>query len=311
MEFFDIHCHSEYSPLDGLDKPETLVLRGKEIGLSGLAITDHGTLASHRDMLKAGIRHDFKIALGCEVYLSTTNDRFDKRSNVVRKKAGELSIYHHLILVAKNDRGLRNLQIIMSKAWNESYVEKWPIVDFELIAEYGDDLIISSACVSGPIAQHLALGNVEKADEWAKLFVERFGDDFYIENQVHNNSIHEGLTEKLLGFADDRNIKSIITTDTHFAREEDKWIEDALLILNTYNNAKKNSPKTIDREYLNELDFLAKYNYLYPGRPLTFEHIDVFLQTGGDLYAKFMRQGIDRPDLFANTIEILDKIKAA
>ena len=310
MRFFDWHCHSTYSPLDGLDSPEDLVIRGVEIGLDGLNITDHGNLRGHREMLKAGIKHNFKISLGVEAYLSTSNDRFDTRTKKARDNG--LGVYHHLILIAKNDNGLQNLQRIMSKAWNESIYKvrksEFALVDMDLISEYGDDIMISTACVSGPIAENLALGNDEAADHWARMFVDRFGDDVYVENMVHNSGIHEGLTEKLLKFADDRNMKSIVTTDTHFAREEDLWIEEALLILGTYEQSKKSKPKIIDRDHLNSLDFIEKYNYLYPERPISFEKFDAFLQTGLDLHNKFMQQGIDRPDLFAHTIEMKDKL---
>lgn len=302
MDFFDCHCHSHFSLLDGLDSPGTLVKRAKEIGLSGLSLTDHGSLSGHRDMLKAGIEHDFKIALGVEAYLSTSNDRFDRRSKSRREDGN--GVYHHLIILAKNDRGLQNLQNIMSLAWTESFVERWPIIDLELLGQYKDDLIVTSACVSGPISKNFELGHIDRAIKWALDLKGMFGDDFYIELQDHNDSITAGLNGFLLNTADKHEIKSIITTDTHFARAEDRWIEDALLILNTGLKPRKDA----DLSKSMKMDFMERYNYLYPGRVMSFEKIDVFLQTAPQLHAKMEKHGIYRTDIYTNTMEILDKI---
>lgn len=302
MDFFDCHCHSHFSLLDGLDSPGTLVQRAQEIGLKGLSLTDHGTLAGHRDMLKAGIQNDFKIALGVEAYLSTSNDRFDRRGKSRREDGN--GVYHHLIIIAKNDRGLQNLQNIMSLAWTESFVERWPIIDLELLAQFKDDLIITSACVSGPLSKNFELGHVDRAIQWANDLKALFGDDFYIELQDHNDTITKGLNGFLLNTADQLGIKPIITTDTHFARAEDRWIEDALLILNTGLKPTKDA----DLSKSMKMDFMERYNYLYPGRVMSFEKIDVFLQNAPQLHTKMEKQGVHRTDIYTNTMEILDKI---
>lgn len=299
IDFVDLHCHSHYSPLDGLDTPEDLVKRAKEIGLKALSITDHGTLAGSRDMLKAGIKHDFPVLLGVEAYQAGSDNRFDRIKKADRKEGEDA--YNHLILIAKNDNGLRNIQTIQSLAWTESYYGK-PLLDFDLVSEYGDDIIVSSACVSGLVARSLINGDEERAEYWAKKFHDRFGDNYFVELQTHNNDISAGLNNKLLDLADRLGIKPIITTDTHFAREEDKWIEDALLILNTM-------PKNIaqiDYGHMAKLEFMDKYNYLYPERQMTFEKIDVFLQNGETLHEKMKKQGIDRTDIYENTVAILE-----
>lgn len=301
IPFVDFHCHSAFSPLDGLDTPDELVKRAKEIGLTALSITDHGTSVAHREMIKAGIKHDFPIILGVEAYFSGSDDRFDRRSKAKRQDGED--IYNHIILIAKNDRGLRNLNRMMSKAWNESYYNK-PMIDFELLSEYGEDIIVSSACVSGLIARNLINGNPEKAYWWAKRFKNRFGDDFVIELQTHNDDFSPWLNQRLLNMADYLGIKAIVTTDTHFAREEDRWIEDALLILNT--NPKK--IETIDYDHMAKLDFMDKYNYLYPDRSMSFEKIDLFLQNGLTLHQQFLKHGIDRTDLITNTIDLFERM---
>lgn len=291
-----------FSPLDGLDSPNTMVKQAKDIGLSGLTITDHGVCSSHREILKAGIEHDFKIALGLEGYFSGSDDRFDRRSKAKRQDGD--SVYNHIIIIAKNDNGLRNLYAMQEKAYMESFYQK-SIIDFELLSEYGEDLIISSACVSGLIARNLINDNEEKAIEWARRFKDRFQEDFYIELQVHNNDISPGLNEKLLKVADDNGIKAIVTTDTHFAKEEDKWIEDALLILSTKPKANPN----FEYSKMEKMNIFEKYDYMYPERTMTFEKIDLFLQNHETLSQKMEATGIYRKDIFSNTLEIEAKIK--
>lgn len=305
MKFFDCHCHTWYSPLDGLDSPDTLVRRAKELGLVGISDTDHGTLSGTREMLKAGIEHDFPVALGVEAYLSTSNDRFDRRER--SKRSDGNGLYHHLILIAKNDNGLRNLQRVMSHAWTESYVNKYPIIDLKLLAGNHEDLIVTSACVSGPISKNFQLGNEDKAIWWTNELKEMFKDDFYIELQTHNNNIVPGLNEYLLKVADSNGIKPIVTTDTHFARKEDAWIEDALLILNTGVKPKFEDGKTRADSML-IADFIERYNYLYPDRQMSFQDINVFLQTGLELHQQLVQTSIDRPDLINNTLEIAGKL---
>jgi DNA polymerase-3 subunit alpha len=302
IPYFEVHCHSEHSLLDGLNTPEELVVQAKEIGIAGLSITDHGTLSSHREMLKAGIKHDYPVVLGVEAYFSGTNDRFDRRKKEARKD-GE-SVYNHIILLAKNDKGLQNIQRIQSLAWTESYYNK-PIIDFELLSEYGDDIIISSACVSGVFAKALQNNDFEKAEAHAMMFKDRFGGDFYAEVQEHNDDISAGLNDKIFSLADKLGIKPIITSDTHFAREEDRWIEDALLILNT--GVKKDAGASLTKA--NKMDFMDRYNYLYPDRTMTFEHIDVYLQNGQTLHDKMLARGVERTDIYSNTMEILGKIE--
>jgi len=291
--------------LDGLDHPNTLVLRAKELGLVGLSITDHGTLSGTREMLKAGIEHDFPVALGVEAYLSTSNDRFDRREKAKRSDGN--GIYHHLILIALNDNGLKNLQRIMTRAWTESFVSRYPIIDLELLRENYEDIVATSACVSGPLSKNFQLGHVDKALWWTQQLVDIFGDNFYIELQTHNNSIVPGLNEFLLKTADEHKIKPIVTTDTHFARKEDAWIEDALLILNTGLKPDLENGKSRE-ESMKIDDFIERYNYLYPGRMMSFQDINVFLQTGLELHNKLVATAIDRPDLIHNTMEIAGKL---
>src|SRR3954471_2875826 len=182
MQYINLHAHTHYSPMDGYSTVDEYMLRLKEIGANAMAITDHGTLAGHRDFQRATKENDIKPILGVEAYLSPT-DRFDRRARGTREEAD--SVYNHLILLAKSDKGLRNIQAGNRVAWGEGFYQK-PRWDFDLLREYSEDVIVLSGCLNGVIAKALMRYDKVAADEWALKFKEVFGDDFYLEYQTHN-----------------------------------------------------------------------------------------------------------------------------
>lgn len=189
---------------------------------------------------------------------------------------------------------------------DHSYISDFSMhnCDMEILEDNKEGLIITSACVSGLVAKALREKDPERAERWALDFKRVFADDFYIELQDHNDDIEPGLNEALLNLADKLNIKPIITTDTHFAKPEDRWIEDALLILNT----NPGKAKDFDLSHAHKLEFMDMYNYLYPNRTMSFQDIDVFLQNGETLYQKMCKRGITRTDIYSNTLEIMEKL---
>lgn len=302
IKYTECHLHTHYSILDGLSTPWEYCRRAKELGIESLAITDHSTMTGHGDMLTACSENNIKALLGVEAHISPT-DRFDKRSKAKRQEGED--VYNHIILLAKNDNGLKNLHRIEAAAWTEGFYGK-PICDFDLLDEFKEDIIVTSACVSGLVARNLLNGKDIAAIEWVDKFKSIFKDDFYIEVQEHNDQISAGLNHKLLNVADMFDVKPIITSDCHFHSPDVRWIEEALLILNT--NPKKNPDAELSTA--NKLDIWDKFNYLYPDRKMSFEHIDVFLQEPQTLHDKMVAQGIDRLDIFENTNEIADKVGA-
>ncbi|ASZ74915.1 DNA polymerase III alpha subunit [Rhodococcus phage Trina] len=302
MEYTELHLHTQYSILDGLSTPREYCERAKELGIENLAITDHSTMTGHIDMLKACIEFNIKAILGVEAHYSASTDgRFDRRSKAKRQEGEDM--YNHLILLAKNENGLKNLHKIEESAWTEGFYGK-PRCDWELLDQFGDDLIITSACVSGLIARNLINDREDEALMWLNKFKDRFGEDFYVEIQEHNEQISKNLNHRLLDIADNNNVKTIITSDCHFHSPEVRWIEEALLILNT--NPKKNPDADLSKA--RKMDLMDRFNYLYPERQMTFEHIDVYLQSAETLHQKMQKQGIDRTDIFSNTMEIASKI---
>ena len=166
-DFVHLHVHSHYSLMDGLNTPYELLEAAKNQGQTSLAITDHGTLSSHRDMQIAAKELGVKPILGLEAYISAT-DRFDKRA--VAKRDDNTSLYNHIILLAKNDEGLKNLQKLSQIAWTEGYYHK-PRIDMEVLWEFGDGIIVVSGCMNGLISKAIERGEMDKAEDLSLIHI--------------------------------------------------------------------------------------------------------------------------------------------
>jgi DNA polymerase-3 subunit alpha len=286
--------------MDGYSTIDEYLIRAKEIGMNALAITEHGTTSSHREFQRQTLNADIKPILGVEAYFSPT-DRFDRRAKKNREEAD--SIYNHLIVLAKDDNGLKNLQAGNRIAWGEGFYLK-PRWDLDLLKQYSEGLIVTSGCLNGPISQAIMRNTPEDkdvAEEWAKTFKEIFGDDFYIEIQTHNPA---SVNIELLRIADKFQIKPVITCDCHHASPEDKVMQEIFLILSTHPKAGKD----VDLSIAQKMDFMDRFDYLYPDRKMTFKEFDLYLQSYEEKTKKMEACGIDRQDIFENTLEVADKI---
>ena len=299
MKFTHLHVHSHYSLMDGLNTPHELLEAAKNMGQSALAVTDHGTLSSHRDMQIAAKELGMKPILGLEAYISVT-DRFDKRA--VSKREDNTSLYNHIILLAKNNQGLKNLQKLSQIAWTEGYYHK-PRIDMEVLFEYGEGIIVISGCMNGLISKAIDRGDNDKAVELVKSFKDRFNEDFYIEVQAHNPV---ELNAKLLELADEFSVKPVATGDCHFAKKEERDLEELLLILSTKPSQNKEADYTSGRAHTNILD---RFDHLYPNRPISFSDINVYIQSYDEIKMDFEKTGITREDIYESTLEISDKIE--
>lgn len=284
--------------MDGLSSPAELLEAAKDLGQTALAVTDHGTLSSHRDMQKSAREAGLKPILGVEAYISET-DRFDKRD--IKSRDDNTQVFNHIILLAKDQDGLQNLQKLSELAWNEGFYRK-PRIDFEVLSDYGDGLIVLSGCLNGLISKAIQRGDEDKARTMLKWFKNRFNDDFYMEVQPHNPP---EINHKLLGFADEFKIKPVTTSDCHFAREDQRAVEEALLILSTKPNMNKDASYTSAKAIK---DVFERLNHLYPERPISFEGWDLFIQSRLDIDSWYKKSGIDRTDIYESTLEIADKV---
>lgn len=292
-----LHCHSEWSPMDGACSTEEMIIRAKELDLPAISITDHGTLAGHREFQRMGKQYDQKIILGEELYYSET-DRYDRRAKASREDG--TSTYVHLIALAQNDRGLKNLQALDREAWL-SYHYK-PRMDFELLEQYNEDIIFTSGCMGGLLSKAFERDDEAYAYEQATKFKELLGDRYYVELQSHNPI---ELNHKLLKLADDLNIKPILSEDSHHAWPHQKELQEIFLILST--SPKKDFSANV--ELAQKMPMLERLNYLYPDRKMTFQHLDIFIAGYDHRKQEMLKQGIERDDIFGNTLEISDRIE--
>ena len=282
--------------MDGLNSPAELVRAAKEAGQTAIAITDHGTLSSHREMQIACKDQGIKPILGVEAYISPT-DRFDRSS----KTDKSIQAYNHIILLAKNKKGLENINILQEMAWNEGFYHK-PRIDREILNDYKEGIIVLSGCLNGLISKAIEKGNKDEAKLLLKSFKQMFMDDFYIEVQSHNP--HE-INSALLELADELGIKAVATGDAHFAKEEDRVLEEAMLILSTSPKMDKDADFDMSR---NIKDINDRLNYLYPDRRISFQNYNLFIQTREEIQADFVKAGITRTDIYENTMEISNKV---
>jgi DNA polymerase-3 subunit alpha len=283
--------------MDGLNSPKDLCQAALDAGQTTIAITDHGTLSSHREMQIAAKEVGIKPILGVEAYIAPT-DRFDRSS----KTDKSIQAYNHIILLAKNKKGLENINILQELAWNEGFYHK-PRIDREILKQYKEGIIVLSGCLNGLICKAIEKENFEDAVEVLKEFKENFGEDFYIEVQSHNPS---EINNKLLELADELGIKPVATGDAHYAKAEDKILEEALLILSTSPKSDKEADFDMSRQMPNMLD---RFNYLYPDRRISFQDYNLFIQSRKEIEGDFNNSGIIRTDIFDNTMEIAQKIE--
>ena len=179
-DFVHLHIHSEYSLLDGANRIKDLPVRAKELGMKAMALTDHGVMYGAIDFYKACKKEGIKPIIGCEVYVAPRS-RFDKEPNIDNH-------YYHLILLAKNNQGYKNLSKLVSIGFVDGYYYK-PRIDLEVLEKYHEGLICLSACLAGAVNQALLNGQEEKAEEVALWHKKVFGEDYYLE--IQNNGVKE------------------------------------------------------------------------------------------------------------------------
>ena len=265
--------------------------------MTHLSQTNHGTLGGHREFQIAAKNAGITPILGLEAYISPT-DRFDRRAQAKREDG--TSVYNHIILLAQNETGLRTLNRLSRTAWEEGYYFK-PRMDTELLFSDNEGIIVLSGCLSGLLSKAIEAGDVFTAEQIAKQYKEALGDRFFIEVQGHNPV---DLNYQLLQIADKYDIKPVATSDCHYARKEDLWLEEAMLILST--NPKPNH--AADMTKAKKMEILERLEYLYPERRMSFVEFEIFLRDRQSNFDLFSKQGITREDIYDNTMEIAQRI---
>ena len=281
LNFTHLHVHSQYSILDGACDVKALVKKASTLGMKGIAITDHGNLFGAKAFLEAasGFK-DLKPVIGCETYVARRS-RFDKIDPADRK--GE-----HLILLAKNLTGYQNLVKLISYSWTEGFYYK-PRIDKQLLKDYHEGLVVSSACLAGEIPRAIQAGNMNKAEAAVAEYKEVFGEDFYLELMRHkvtdptrDASVYERQAEVekiLIKLSRKFNVRLIASNDVHFLNEADAGMHDRLLCVNT-------------GKFMDDPDRLR-----YTGQE--------WLKSQEEMYSIFS----DIPEALENTMEVLEKIE--
>ncbi|MCQ2184175.1 MAG: DNA polymerase III subunit alpha [Bacteroidales bacterium] len=296
MSFVHLHVHTQYSILDGLSTMKGLFARARELGMPALAMTDHGNMYGVKEFFKWANDKENKDAdgnfivkpiVGCEVYVTRHYDHTLKDSE--HKK------YYHLILLAKNYDGYKNLMKIVSTAHTEGMYYK-PRISHEVLAKYHENLICCSACLAGEVPKNIVAGDMDGAREAIQWHKDIFGDDYYLEVMLHKTEV-PGLSldvyeeqkisnEGIFTLAAEMGVKVVATNDVHFVRKEDGPTHDRLICITT--NVNINEPNRLhytQQEYLkSEEEMLA----LFPDHPEV-------IQESVSIAEKIEAYQIDRP----------------
>ncbi len=268
--FTHLHVHTQFSLLDGASDIKKLINRVKELGMSSIAITDHGNLYGAKVFHETAKKNGIKPIIGCEVYVA--------RRKLTNKETLEDRSGDHLILLAKNQKGYKNLVKLVSISSIDGFYYR-PRIDKELLEKYKEGLIVSSACLGGEIPRALLNANVAVAKQKIMYFKEMFADDFYLELMDHGMPEQAKVNAALKKLSKETGVKLIATNDVHFVKADDAPAHDILVCLSTskdYNDP--NRMRYTGHEYLKSPD----------------EILSIFK---------------DVPEALANTQEIVDKIE--
>jgi len=274
-KFVHLHNHSYYSLLDGLASPLTLVKEAKSQGFKSLAITDHGSCAGWLAFQKACLKEDIKPILGNEIYITEDMDVKEKGSKTF-----------HLILLAKNHIGLKNLMHLSTLSETQGKYRK-PRIDFNLLSKYHEGLICTSACAVGEISMKLWEGDNSAALQVAKNYKDLFGGDFYLEIMMHKyfsdkdqENREKSLAKKIFALGKKLDIKVIATNDVHYAKKQDAYYHDILLCMQTH-------------------------DHIHNPKRFSFDSDEFYLKSYNEMEAMYS----SAPCLLTNTLEIAEKIE--
>ncbi len=282
-EFVHLHCHTQYSLLDGAADIGTMMDKAVRDGQKGVALTDHGNMFGAFKFVAEAGKRNLKPIVGCEFYLVE-----DRHKKAFSRANGEHDNRYHQLLLAKNKTGYENLSKLCSLGFIDGLYGKFPRIDKELIEKYHEGLVATSCCIGAEVPQAILNGKLEEAERKLRWWLDIFGEDYYIELQRHRGMENidglgvsqEDVNQKLLELAKKYNVKVIATNDSHYVDEEDSQPHDILLCVNT-----------------NSL-VAEKERFRFPSS-------DFYFKTQGQMSELFK----DVPQALDTTMEIFDKIE--
>jgi DNA polymerase-3 subunit alpha len=259
--FVHLHCHTEYSLLDGANKVDKMFERIKALKQPAVAMTDHGNMFGAIEFYREAMSHGIKPIIGCEIYVAPTS-RFEKKG--VDKGPKEYN--NHLILLAMNKEGYRNLCKLVSLGYMEGFYYK-PRIDKELLKEFNGGLIALSACLQGEVSQALNFGNYEKAKTAAQQYASIFGDRYYIEIQDNKLPEQEKVNRLLVELAKEISIPVVATNDCHYGERADFHAHDVLLCVQTGKTVNEENRLKLETDelYLKSVEEMARGFDYCPG----------------------------------------------
>lgn len=235
-EFVHLHCHTQYSLLDGASNIADMMDKAVKDGQKGVALTDHGNMFGAFKFVAEAKKRQLKPLIGCEFYMVE-----DRHIKAFSRAKGENDNRFHQLLLAKNTEGYENLSKLCSLGFIEGLYGKFPRIDKELLLQYHKGLIATSCCIGAEVPQTIIKGDITGAEQKLRWWLDLFGEDYYIEIQRHRGLedidglgiSQEDVNQILLGFAKKYNIKVIATNDSHYINEDDWLPHDILLCINT------------------------------------------------------------------------------
>ena len=237
-----------FSLRDSIIRPEEIVPRLNEIGQDAIAITDHGNLYAGVSIYKELKQNNIKYIHGCEMYICDDTSVKDKGNR-----------YYHLIVLCKNEVGRINLNKLITLSNRPENFYYKPRIDFEMLQQHKDGLLIMSACLAGEISRALSVGDNVKAIEIAKRYKSEFGEDFYIEVQSHSDEEQIQVNKQLLEISNTLDIPAVVTTDAHYVRQEDKDYQNKYAFNGTY---KEDGEAYVDCFIQSESEVRERLQYL-------------------------------------------------
>ncbi len=278
MQFSHLHCHTQYSLLDGASSINGMLDKAVKDNMQAVAITDHGNMFGVFKFVAEANKRNIKPIVGCEFYV--VEDRYKK--NFTKENKDER---FHQLLLAKNQAGYQNLAKLCSLGYIQGLYSKYPRIDKELVLQYHEGLIATTCCIGASVPQAILQHGEEVGEKEFKWWLDIFGEDFYIELQRHNMADQEKVNAVLLKFAKKYNVKIIASNDSHYIDKKDADAHDILLCINTG-------------------EFLSTPKGDEKGQRFGFPNDEFYFKTTQEMSALFP----DLPEAIDNTNEIVSKI---
>ncbi|KAA9356680.1 DNA polymerase III subunit alpha [Larkinella humicola] len=287
MQFSHLHCHTQYSLLDGQAEIKKLIKKAKSDNMPAVAITDHGNMFGVFEFVAEAAKQGIKPIVGCEFYV--VEDHSKKQFTKEQK-----DIRYHQLLLAKNPQGYKNLIKLCSLGYTEGLYGKYPRITKELIDQYKEGLIASTCCIGASVPKTILKKGEEAGEKEFQWWLDRFGEDYYVELQRHEIPDQIKVNEVLVKFARKYNVKIIASNDSHYVDREDWVAHDILLCVNT--NEKLSTPS--EKEF-NDEEGSKK------GTRFAFFSDQFYFKNTQEMSTLFR----DLPEAIDNTNEIVDKVE--